>query len=175
SRAVQLVLGSLDAGMEMEALRKKGTPEHAVEQKYHTFSINFARLYNPASNYMGFLWPGMLATIVQQVLLLAMALSFAREFEEGTFGTELLSKTASPVLAMLVKCLPFWLILIPIGLCFWLMQQYFHVALAPAQLGAGLLLCVLFVTATSFLGILVSVIIPNQLKATEVLMVVATP
>src|SRR5690606_6359650 len=34
---------------------------------------------------------------------------------------------------------------------------------------------VLFLLAVCFIGILVSVIIPNQLKATEILMVIATP
>lgn len=175
SRAVQVVLGTLNAGLEMEALRKRGTPEYAVADRYQAFNTNFVRLYNPASNYMGFLWPGMLATIVQQVLLLALALSFAEEYERGTFRSELLQATRSPALAILAKCIPYWLMMIPIGLFFWGLQVYFRVPLAPAQLGAALLLSGLFVASASFLGVLVSILVPNQLKATEILMVVATP
>ncbi|WP_353128770.1 ABC transporter permease, partial [Parapedobacter pyrenivorans] len=61
SRAIQVVLGTLNAGLEMEALRKKGTPDHAVLEKYESFKTNYVRMYNRSSNYMSFLWPGMLA------------------------------------------------------------------------------------------------------------------
>lgn len=175
SRSIQLVLGSLNAGLEMEALRKRGTPEYALPEKYEAFGTNYVRLYNRSSNYMSFLWPGMLATIVQQVLLLALALSFAQEYERGTFKSELLAKTRSPLIAILVKCVPYWLMMIPIVLFFWGLQQYFHVPLIPGQAAPALLLFALFIAASSFMGILVSILIPSQLKATEVLMVVATP
>lgn len=175
SRSIQLVLGSLNAGLEMEALRKRGTPEFAVSEKYEAFSTNYVRLYNRSSNYMSFLWPGMLATIVQQVLLLALALSFAQEYERGTFRTELLAQTRSPLKAILVKCMPYWLMMIPTGLFFWGLQHYFRVPLAPAQLWPSFLLAALFIASAAFMGILVSILIPSQLKATEILMVVATP
>lgn len=175
SRAIQVVLGTLNAGLEMEALRKKGTPDHAVLEKYESFKTNYVRMYNRSSNYMSFLWPGMLATIVQQVLLLALALSFAQEYERQTFQSELLVRTRSPLKAILVKCLPYWLMMIPIGLFFLALQHYFRVPLTPQQLWPSLLLATLFIASASFLGILVSILIPNQLKATEVLMVVATP
>lgn len=175
SRSIQLVLGSLNAGLEMEALRKRGTPDYAISSKYESFSTNYVRLYNRSSNYMSFLWPGMLATIVQQVLLLALALSFAQEYERGTFQTELLKATQSPLKTILIKCMPYWLMMIPIGLFFLGLQHYFRVPLAPPQVVPALLLSALFVASAAFMGILVSILIPNQLKATEVLMVVATP
>jgi ABC-2 type transport system permease protein len=34
---------------------------------------------------MYFLWPGVLAAVLQQVLLLGLALAFASEFENGSF------------------------------------------------------------------------------------------
>lgn len=175
TRAIQTVLGTLNAGIEMEALKKRGTPEGAAFEKYDMFKTNFVRLYNTSSNYMSFLWPGMLATIVQQVLLLALALSFAQEYENNTFKTELLAKTHSPALAILVKCTPYWLMTIGIWLFFLLLESYFKIPLAPNAVGDNLLLAGLFVAASSFLGVLVSIWIPNQLKATELLMVIATP
>lgn len=175
SRSIQTVLGSLNAGLEMEALRKRGTPESAVSSKYEAFKTNYVRMYNRSSNYMNFLWPGMLATIVQQVLLLALALSFAQEFECHTFKNELMKKINSPLEAILVKCTPYWLMIIPIWGFFLLLQQWFKVPLQPEQLWSNLLLAALFVAASSFMGILVSILVPNQLKATEILMVVATP
>lgn len=175
SRAIQVVTGSLSAGLEMEALRKRGTPDFAVSEKYEPFKTNYVRMYNRSSNYMNFLWPGMLATIVQQVLLLALALSFAQEFERGTFKSQLMKKIDSPFEAILIKCIPYWLMIIPIWGFFLLLQQWFRVPLQPEHLWANLVLAALFVVASSFLGILVSILVPNQLKATEILMVVATP
>lgn len=175
SRAIQTVLGTLNAGIEMEALKKKGTPASEALNKYEMFNTNFVRMYNTSSNYMSFLWPGMLATIVQQVILLALALSFAQEYENNTFKTELLTKTQSPALAILVKCTPYWLMTIAIWLFFLVQQQYFKIPLAPEAVWSNLLLAGLFVAASSFLGILVSILVPNQLKATEMLMVIATP
>jgi len=175
SRSIQVVLGSLNAGMEMEALKKKGTPAAEAYHKFEAFKTNYVKMYNTSSNYMSFLWPGMLATIVQQVLLLALALSFAQEYENDTFRSELLKKTQSPALAILVKCMPYWLMTIVIWLFFLLQQNYFKIPLAPDAVWANLLLAGLFVAASSFLGILVSILVPNQLKATEMLMVIATP
>lgn len=175
SRAIQTVLGTLNAGIEMEALKKKGTPASEALNKYEMFNTNFVRMYNTSSNYMSFLWPGMLATIVQQVILLALALSFAQEYENNTFKTELLAKTQSPALAILVKCTPYWLMTIAIWLFFLVQQQYFKIPLAPEAAWTNLLLAGLFVAASSFLGILVSILVPSQLKATEMLMVIATP
>jgi ABC-2 type transport system permease protein len=37
---------------------------------------------------MYFLWPGVLAAVLQQVLLLGLALAFASEFENGSFKKE---------------------------------------------------------------------------------------
>lgn len=175
SRSIQVVLGTLNAGMEMEALKKKGMPGYAAFDKYEAFKTNYVKMYNTSSNYMSFLWPGMLATIVQQVLLLALALSFSQEYENRTFKTELMAKTNSPALAIIVKCIPYWLMTVAIWLFFLLLQHYFKIQLAPKDAWGNLLLAGLFVASTSFLGILVSVLIPSQLKATEFLMVIATP
>lgn len=175
SQAIQVVLGTLNAGIEMEALKKQGTPANEAFYKYDAFKTNFVKMYNSSTNYMSFLWPGMLATIVQQVILLALALSFAQEFENNTFKTQLLSKTQSPSLAILVKCTPYWIMIIIIWLFFLTQQYYFKISLAPMAIWTNLLLASLFVASSSFLGVLVSVLVPNQLKATEMLMVVATP
>lgn len=175
SRTIQVVLASLNAGIEMEALNKKGTPSVAVFDKFQAFNANYIRLYNRSSNYMSFLWPGMLATIVQQVILLALALSFASEFEKGTFSNTFLPRVKSPIDAILVKCIPFWIMTCGIWLFFIGLQYFFRVPLAAHNVIANLTLAALFIVAVSFMGILVSIVVPNQLKATEILMVVATP
>lgn len=57
---------------------------------------------------------------------------------------------------------------------FWLFTLWFRIPLYdnlfPLTIIAGI-----FVLVVSFMGILVSILIPSQLKATEILMVIATP
>lgn len=172
SGAIQLVLGTLKAGTQMETLRKQGTPENLLSSSYEPFKTTFIKKNNRGTNYMYFLWPGVLATVLQQVLLLALALSFAMEYENNTFA-ELTQKTS--LLSMIaVKVVPYLIMSFGIWVMYWLFTFWFKIPvnenLAELTLIAGV-----FVVSVSFIGILVSIIIPDQLKATEILMVVATP
>jgi len=172
SGAIQLVLGTLKAGAQMETLRKQGTPESLLISSYEPFKTTFVKKFNRSTNYMYFLWPGVLATVLQQVLLLALALSFASEFENGTFAeltkrTSVFSMIAVKVIPYLIMSMGIWLLYL--GFTFW-----FRIPINE-NLGGLTLVAGIFVLSVSFMGILVSILIPNQLKATEVLMVVATP
>lgn len=172
SGAIQLVLGTLKAGVQMETLRKQGTPEALLQASYEPFKTTFVKKYNRSTNYMYFLWPGVLATVLQQVLLLGLALSFASEYEAGTFK-ELARKTSLPGM-IAVKVLPYLLMSFGIWLIYWAFTYWYRIPVNE-NMGALTLVAGVFVLAVCFMGILVSILIPNQLKATEVLMVVATP
>src|SRR5690606_39985589 len=113
------------------------------------------------------------ATIFQQVLFLALALTFAAEMENGTFR-ELVEKSKSSTMAIIAKCTPYFMMSFGIWICYALMHLYFRVPLGHNLLWITLVAGVL-VFAVSMIGILVSILIPNQLKATEILMVIATP
>lgn len=174
AKAIQIILGTLNAGMEIEGIKKQGIPEVTAKEQYEMFGVNYVRFFNSSANYMTFLWPGVLGTIIQQVFMLALALSFAREFEEKTFHTEFMPKAKNIWNAMLLKSLPFWIMGIGIIFLLRLMFPLFRVPLVvngPAILS----LLSIFVVSVTFLGVLFSIAIPNQLKATEFLMVVATP
>lgn len=173
SSALQLVLGTLKAGTELEALRKQGVPDALVMSQYEPFKTTFIKQNNRSTNYMYFLWPGVLATVLQQVLLLGLALSFAQEFEQDTF-IELVDRSRSTLKLILVKIIPYLVMSIGIWILYlaftWWFQIPVYENIWPLTAVAGI-----FVLAVSFIGILVSILIPNQLKATEVLMVIATP
>jgi ABC-2 type transport system permease protein len=174
STGIMNVLGSLNAGFEIGSLQKKGIPTEIAVEQYESFQISLSRFYNPSSNYLMFLWPGMLGTIMQQVFLLTLALSFAMEFERKTFS-DLLNVSKSPIYLILVKSLPYWII----GLILWfpmlkIMMPAFEVPLIHGRL-AFWTISMLFVLALTFLGIMVSIAIPSQLKSTEILMIIATP
>lgn len=172
SGAIQLVLGTFKAGVQMEALRKHGTPEALLMASYEPFKTTFIKKYNRSTNYMYFLWPGVLATVLQQVLLLGLALSFASEYEKGTFA-ELTRRTSlSSMIA--VKIIPYLLMSFGVWVMYWGFTYWFQIPVNES-LGGLTLIAGVFVLAVCFIGILVSILIPNQLKATEILMVIATP
>ena len=174
AKALQVILGTLNAGLEIEGLKKRGVPSITASTQYEAFGVNYSRFFNSSANYMTFLWPGVLGVILQQVFLLALALSFAREFEENTFYGEFMPRARNVWNAMLVKALPFWIMGIGIIVLLRLMFPLFRVPF-DVDSSAMIALLVMFTAAVTFLGILVSIAIPSQLKATEVLMVVATP
>lgn len=173
SGALQVVLGTLKVGTQLEALRKQGTPENLLMSQYEPFRTTFIKKNNRATNYMYFLWPGVLATVLQQVLLLGLALSFASEFESGSFRT-LIRKTNSTLQLLLVKIVPYLIMSFVIWLMYWCFTWWFNIPFTE-NLGKLTLVAGVFVLSVTFIGVLVSILIPDQLKATEVLMVVATP
>lgn len=173
SGALQLCLGTLKVGVQLETLRKQGVPESVIMTQYEPFKTTFIKKNNRATNYMYFLWPGILATVLQQVLLLGLALSFASEYENGTFG-ELIRRAPSITKMLAVKIIPYLIMSFGIWFLYWMFTIWFKVPfyenLGPLTFVAGI-----FIVAVCFIGVLVSVMIPNQLKATEILMVIATP
>ncbi|QGK77061.1 ABC transporter permease [Flavobacterium sp. SLB02] len=173
STAIQVCLGTLKAGVQIETLRKQGVPENLLASQYEPFKTTFIKKYNRSTNYMYFLWPGVLATVLQQVLLLGLALSFASEFENGTFE-DLVKRCPSILNLLAVKMIPYMIMSFGIWFIYWLFTLWFRLPfyenLLPLTFIAGI-----FVLSVSFIGILVSILVPSQLKATEILMVIATP
>jgi ABC-2 type transport system permease protein len=174
STGIQTVLGVLNAGIEIETLKKKGMAPAIAEQQYESFKINVNRYFNPSSNYLYFLWPGMLGTVMQQVFLLVLALSFGKEYEEGTFG-ELLSYSKSSLYLIIMKSIPYLIL----GFMIWVplisvMFPLFKVSFT-GQWEIFIVTSGLFIISLTFMGTAASVIFNTQLKSTEVLMVIATP
>ncbi|MGK7397742.1 MAG: ABC transporter permease [Candidatus Cyclobacteriaceae bacterium M3_2C_046] len=174
ARGIQHVLGTINAGIEIKAINKKGVPVSIAQQQYETFHVSMTRFFNPGANYLEFLWPGVLAAILQQVYLLALALTFSREFEKNTFR-ELTDQTKSTSLIMFSKTIPYFII----GMILWggilkLLFPFFRITI-NMDLMAMFWITSLFILAATFIGIMVSILIPSQLKATEILMIVASP
>lgn len=173
SGALQLILGTYKAGVQMEGLRKQGTPEALLLSQYEPFKTTFIKKNNRSTNYMYFLWPGVLITVLQQVILLGLALSFASEYENGTFRA-LTTSSRNTLQLILVKVIPYLLMSLFIWILYGIMAHFLRMPFFDHILSLSLA-AFLFVLAVSFIGILVSILLPSQLKATEVLMVIATP
>ncbi|PUB32834.1 ABC-2 type transport system permease protein [Elizabethkingia sp. YR214] len=174
SKALQLTIGTFSAGASMKGLQKMGMPAVKAATQYEPFKTNYITLFNTTSNYLIFMWPAMLAVVLQQVILLAMAVSFAAEFQRGSFIKEYygMRRWAFPI--MLIKVIPIWFFSILIVGIYYLMHMIFKVPM-PEGIFNFILLTAFFVGSASFLGVFISILIPDALKATQILMVLASP
>ncbi|WP_107037470.1 ABC transporter permease [Brumimicrobium mesophilum] len=173
SKNIQSVLMTLNAGIEIEGLKKQGMhPEQAVSS-YESFKINFNKLYNSTGNYVTFMLPGLLAGIMQQIIFLGMALVFSRDFEDGYFG-KLVGKSNNALYHILLKSTPFLLMLPIMWIGVSMFLPFFSVD-ASIFNTPMIILASLLTIASMYIGMLFSIAIPSQLKATELLMVISTP
>lgn len=171
--AVNVCAATLKAGIQIKSLEKKGVPAYVAEKQYEPFKTTIIKQNFRSGNYLYFMLPGVLLTVLQQVLMLGLALSFASEFEKGTFKN-LVDKSSNVFQLILVKIAPYLLMSVLIYALYYAYSLYYRMPLhieGFAFWGSS----VLFLLAVSFIGILVSVAIPTQLQATEILMVIATP
>jgi len=173
ANAINLSAATLRAGIEIEALKKQGVPPTIAANQYEPFRITFIKENIRSNNYLYFMLPGVLLTVLQQVLLLGLALSFSAEYENGTFS-EIARRMPNAFGLIWVKTIPYILMSIGIFVLYYFFSVIYRM---PLQLAFWpfILSSILFILAVCAMGVLVSIILPSQLKSTEVLMVVATP
>lgn len=174
TKAIQQTLGTFSAGAEIKALQKRGMNAEMAKSQFEPFKANYITLFNTTSNYLIFMWPAMMAVVLQQVILLAMAVTFSEEFKRQSFLKDFAGKHKYAVVVMAIKCLPIWIFANFNILFFYLCSLYFKIP-APENVGNFFLLTAAFVVASTNLGVLVSILIPDALKATQILMVIASP
>lgn len=171
--AVNGVAMTMKAGIIIESQMKKGVPEYVATQNYEPFKTTIIKQSIRSGNYLYFMLPGVLLTVFQQILLLGLALTFASEYENGTFK-ELVRKMPNPFGMLAVKIIPYMIMSVGILLLYWGFSKYYNMVIGGAFWAFSLSTFV-FILAVCGIGVLVSIVLPSQLKATEVLMVVATP
>ncbi len=174
TKALQLTIGTFSAGAEIKTLQKKGMPAEQASAQYEPFKSNYITMFNTTSNYLVFMWPAMMAVVLHQVILLAMAVTFSEEFKRESFVKDFAGKEKYAALVMAIKCLPVWLFSNLNILVFYLCSRYFMIP-EPENVGNFFFLTATFVLACTNLGVLMSILIPDALKATQILMVIASP
>ena len=173
SKNIQRVLATLKAGIEIESLKKQGMAPDLAHKSFEAFKISYHKLYNPAGNYLYFMLPALLGAIMQQVIFLAMALVFARDFEDGYFK-KILQFSKNPFYLILIKFIPYLFLSAFVWTMVGLIFEYFQIDFKVFNLPM-LVIVILLTLAAMFIGMLFSILIPNRLKATEFLMVISTP
>ena len=167
-------LGIINAGIEIKTMEKTGMPAEIAEKQFQAFSVNTDRFYNPESNYLRFLWPGITGGILQQIFLLVIAIIFSKEFEKKIFG-QLLNYSKSTNVILLGKTIPYIIVMLGIWLgMLYIMYPMFKIEIVGG-FGTMLLFSIVFILCLLVMGIMVSLIFPTMLLSTEILMIVATP
>lgn len=174
SKAIQTTLGTFSAGAAIKALQKKGLSPADAATQYEPFKANYITLFNTTGNYLIFMWPALMAVVLQQVILLAMAVTFSEEFKRESFIKDFAGKEKYTILVMAIKCLPIWIFSLLNLLMFYAFSLYFKIP-APENMAHFFWVTAFFVWASTNLGVFFSILIPDALKATQVLMVIASP
>ena len=174
SKAIQITLGTFSAGAEIKALQRRGMSSEQAKSQMEPFKMNYITLYNTTSNYLVFMWPPLMAVVLQQVILLAMAVSFSEDFKRASFITDFKEKQRYTALIMAIKSLPVWIFSIFNLLVFYVFSLFFKLPTPEDPLHFFGVTAV-FVLAACNLGVFVSILVPDPLKATQVLMVIASP
>ena len=145
----------------------------AAGRPAEAFHVNTYRLFNPASNYFAFIWPSYLAVILQSVVLVVLALSFASENENHTLPA-VYQQSGSVVRLLLAKVTPYWLLgLIILGIYggYFLL---FKVNL-PEHLLQAVAVALLFIASISFQGIIAGALFKEQIHVLQLLMILSMP
>ncbi|HTE10730.1 MAG TPA: ABC transporter permease [Chitinophagaceae bacterium] len=173
--AIQLCTNSMNVATQTNYLERKGIPYPVAIQQYEAVHHNVFKQFDRTGNYLLFLWPGLIMSVLEQLLLIGTAVGFSQEFAGNHFNRNgLLGFTRSPYKLILVKIFPYLLMSLCILGIDYMLSRYFKI-MPPAHPWTLLLVAILFVLSCCMLGTLLSIRSPLPLKATQTLMSIASP
>lgn len=169
------VIQTISTGVNIQLMEGKWSiAQRNAYQAATAIGFRYRIWFNPANSYLVFMLPGLLGVIIQQVALLGIALSFAKERESGTWRQLALSKLRS--FEVFCGKYLFYLVifLLDTVVLYWLGFSYFGL---PLRGNLGLLAgsAFLFVVGVLGLGILISSFTKTAAQAIEFSMLLAVP
>ncbi len=174
-RDATVISKKISGSILLKKLRSKGIPEHNILNMINPVSIEVQSLYNPYYNYLIYLVPGLIPAMLQMIIMLVSVLLISSEFTHKTFNELLETANFSLLAVFLGKSIPHILIHTATSLGI-LGILYPAVGIQPAgSLLPVLLFFICFMFASFFLGMAISVIIHDQLFATEIALFINTP
>lgn len=164
------IIQTFAAGVSVKSLEGIGQLPEVAKNKGVPLQLRLRVFHNPTLNYTNFMLLGLVVAVVQQGMLLTVALSMVRE--KGRME-EL--KDFSAVTVILGKGLLYWLLgSISLGIVILITHLIFGI---PFRGGLASLLALggVFTLAITFLGIVFSSICSDDLTATQYSMLFAMP
>ncbi len=169
------VIKTISGGVLLKKLKSKGMHPEKAYNIMQPIKVETKSLYNPNYSYLNYLVPGLLACMLQMIIMLSGVLIISSEFVHNTF-TELVELANQNVFNIILgKSLPhilfhFVTAISIIGIIFPLFNL--HVAGATFSL---LLLFLVFILASFFLAFMISSLFHDQMFATELALFINTP
>jgi ABC-2 type transport system permease protein len=174
-QAVSEVSGAVSSGLFISNAQRKGLPREKALAVNQPVTVETRVLFNKDLNYSDFMIPGLIFAVIQQIILVGIGFSMAQEHQAGNLR-ELHSISDNNFLALLCgKTAPYIVInfLISMGFMIFLLPHFGierECGLAPL----GLYVLV-FITAVSFLGVLLSAFFDSTITALIVIMFYSMP
>jgi len=136
--------------------------------------MDFRPLFNPSFNYSNFLLPGLFMAILQQVILLGLALSWTGEKEDKSLAT-LVRTSRSPLVLMTGKALPYLVVNFLVAEVFLRLLFPFCDIPMEGSWAVAIPFTALFTLTIVTWGLWVSGLCRTRLFATQLLMFIALP
>ncbi|WLR51446.1 ABC transporter permease [Bacillus tianshenii] len=174
TRAANEVVATVSAGIGTEKIQKQGSRLEEAMGTFQSVPFRSRILYNPTFNYSEFLVYGLIGAVLQQVLLLGIALTVTRDKESGMWQ-RFAAWREVPWRIAYAKTAPYFLIGLFNTLSTLLVAVYgFHLPL-NSVLWPVFLISISFTFALLGIGYFASLLSANQVGATQVTMLIAVP
>ncbi|MDQ1909897.1 ABC transporter permease [Paenibacillus sp. GD4] len=174
TRGANEVISTFSAGVTMKKLQQQGLQDEQISSTLAAIPFRYRVMYNPTFNYSDFMIYGLIGAILQQVLLLGIALAVTRDKEQGTWD-RFREWMHNPWRIAYAKSAPYLLIgLLNATIALLIALYWFHLPFHGAAV-AMLLLVAGFTFAVLGIGYLVSLISGSQLASTQTAMLIAVP
>jgi ABC-2 type transport system permease protein len=168
------VIPTISAGVTMKIMQGYGVTKQKAYQAVTALSFRSRYWYNPTTSYLVFMLLGLFGTIIQQVTFLGVALSFAREKENGSWRHLAFSKL-STFETMVGKLLVYFIIYCIDALVMYSVGfSYFGLPMRGNAL-LFLITVLLFIFDLVAMGMAISIITQSASQAIEVSMLIAVP
>jgi ABC-2 type transport system permease protein len=172
--AANTVISTISAKITMQVMEGGGILQRKAYQALKALSFRSRTWYNPTNSYLLFMLVGLIGVMLQQVTLLAVALSFSKEREEGTWQ---LLRTSGLSWSEFIwgKFLIYFIIFFLNAVIMYLLGfVWFGVPLRGDAL-LVLALTVLFLVVLIAIGMAVSITANSTTQAIEISMMIAVP
>ncbi len=163
------VAGTLSAGIVLNRLQAQGLAEAEALSLAEPIRLDLHELFNPGGGYGSYVVPAVLVLILQQTLLIGIAMRGAGGFESHQWA-QVRPWEALLGRALVYTCLQLLLALVVLALVFKL-----YAFPTQASLLLSLVILLPFVVATVFFGLTLCSLFSSRETALQVLMLVSMP
>jgi ABC-2 type transport system permease protein len=173
-KAVSSTMTTATAGIAIDKLIKTGTPATHALVAYGPIAVNAQYIFNPGQNYANFFIPGILAALLQQVVVIGAALTWAREFRSGEI-VQLLGISRNVFVLIAGKLLVY--VLIGLVWAFFLFAGLFPLFGVPytGSVLAGVVALVLMIAGMALLAMFISSLFSHRETAVQITFIVSSP